>query len=375
MKVTVYRRDRSPFWWFDYCEHGVRVRRSSGTEHKTYAQRLARKLEEQAWELDHFPEDARRRQGSLTVDQLLEARLRDRKSVVSPLTYESYDLSARRMKPIIGHLDARTITREDLRQYRNGQLEAGFAPASVNRDMMLLGSAFRQATADDLMDRNPVAGLQHLPEPEPSEVSTVVDWKDVERVMDKTPAWHQRFILTCYLTGNRTSELCNVLIEDLDLEAGELTFRARNVKGRRGRRQARTIQLVPDLIPVLTAQVQDSRELLSPWLYPSRRDPRQPMTSNAATNAWRRACALAKVKARQHDLRHTFTTRMIQSGLAAHLVARYIGHRSARMIEQRYDHTKPTGLGIITSALEHVRRTLAVTLPKTAVRKDEGNAK
>ena len=70
--------------------------------------------------------------------------------------------------------------------------------------------------------------------------------------------------------------------------------------------------------------------------------------------AWREVCSRAKVKdARFHDLRHTFTTRMLEAGVDIRSIMAITGHKSVAII-QCYSHPSDAHLKAVESL--HRRR-------------------
>lgn len=84
-----------------------------------------------------------------------------------------------------------------------------------------------------------------------------------------------------------------------------------------------------DFVPV-AAGVADLVEVMPKrglW-FPSRRDPRLPMSSNSVTAVVSRAFARAGVEGTAHRLRHTFATKLLAEGVDVRVVQELLRHRS-----------------------------------------------
>ena len=68
-----------------------------------------------------------------------------------------------------------------------------------------------------------------------------------------------------------------------------------------------------------------------------------------------------------HDLRHTFATRLVQSGIDLYKVQRLLGHKSPIMT-QRYAHHYPESLRDGVEILDHQKRcdTKSTTVRRTS---------
>lgn len=355
--MGVTKRKGSPFLQISFQHEGRQIRESIKTTSRAFAERVLAQRKHEVLVGKYFPKEAAGLH-RLTIAALLDARITERRSHVSPGTIEFYELSKARLCSIIGDRDARTITRDDIRAYRTTKMAGGLSAASVNRDVTLLGAAFRQACADELVERNPCQYLERLPEPEPQECDRSFSSESLFKIMEVAQPWMRRFIWISYLTGNRVNELAKVRVEDVDCSARTVTFRSRHVKGRRGKRASRTITIMEGAVEAIQIQLQEARAFRTSWLFPLRRDPREPLTSNCVSQAWQTARRKAKVSGRIHDLRHVFVSEMVKTGIATHLISRYIGHRTTSMIEARYDHTRPVNLGILDQALDQVQRNI-----------------
>src|SRR5204862_3061311 len=86
------------------------------------------------------------------------------------------------------------------------------------------------------------------------------------------------------------------------------------------------------------------------------RDPgsTHPLPPDRITQAWRRLCQEAGVKARLHDLRHLQASMLLDAGEAVTTVAARLGHRDTSTTLKVYAHLMPgadgRAAGIVGSA-------------------------
>mgnify|MGYP003099839619 FL=1 len=96
------------------------------------------------------------------------------------------------------------------------------------------------------------------------------------------------------------------------------------------------------VLPPSTAQLLRERKKTAPteWIFPNPFDPEQPIAPGTAYN---RLKALLKETGlpdiRFHDLRHTFATHALSSGVDAKTLAGILGHTKASFTLDTYTHT------------------------------------
>jgi integrase len=131
------------------------------------------------------------------------------------------------------------------------------------------------------------------------------------------------------LTGARRGEILQARWADIDLEARTWTKPAATTK----QRLDHSVPLGAAAIKLLTG-IQEARKTGTEWVFPGddagpRRDIKE---------AWATACAKAGIQgARVHDLRHTFASVLISSGLSLPIVGALLGH-STPATTARYAH-------------------------------------
>ena len=156
--------------------------------------------------------------------------------------------------------------------------------------------------------------------------------------------WHD-FFYTELTTGLRRGELCGLTWDDFDSEAGTLKVR-RTIHARKGGgleagetktyAGQRTI-----LLPHSTAQLLRERKqsALTQWIFP---DPLRPERPVNPSSAYRRLKELLKQAGlpslRFHDLRHTFATHALASGVDAKTLSGILGHTRASFTLDTYTH-------------------------------------
>ena len=131
--------------------------------------------------------------------------------------------------------------------------------------------------------------------------------------------------------GARPEEVTCLRKEDIDLVRGQM--RIRNGKSAAAKR---TLDLTSESRQIFARRIGG----LSPWIFPSKRSPGQPVSR--LNGAHDRVCATALqdgicLAFVLYDFRHTFATRMAQAGIDLATLAAILGHSSIRIV-QRYVH-------------------------------------
>lgn len=127
--------------------------------------------------------------------------------------------------------------------------------------------------------------------------------------------------------GCRPEELMVLKKQHVDLEKRQILIVAGKTKAAR-----RTLNLTDESIAILRPRVESGD---SPWVFPSDRKPGRPVAKLQGPHD--RVCREAEVSFVIYDLRHTFATRMVESGVDLPTVAAILGHENLRTIS-RYVH-------------------------------------
>ena len=177
---------------------------------------------------------------------------------------------------------------------------------------------------------------------------SVANNAQLERFMtaiQEDKVWHD-FFYTELTTGLRRGEICGLMWQDFDEKAGTLKIlRSVNVpkageleigetKTSQGRR---TIRLPPSTVQRLKER---RKHAVSQWIFPEPLAPEKPVRPSAAYYWMKRILREAGLPAiRFHDLRHTFATHALTSGVDAKTLSGILGHTSASFTLDTYTHT------------------------------------
>ena len=276
---------------------------------------------------------------------------------VRPNTLEGYRRDMDNyVKPYLGGKPLCKVTADDLRGLYQILLErgrklprkncgSGLAPATGRGIHTTLHHALKTAADEGLI---PFSPAEHVVPPRvPRVPKGVLNHEQVDRFLcaiQFDPVWHD-FFYTELTTGLRRGELCGLRWEDFDSEAGTLQVR-RTISARKGGELAagetktyagrRTI-----LLPRSTNQLLRERKksVLTGWIF---HDPLRPERPVNPGSAYRRLKALLKQTGlpdiRFHDLRHTFATQALASGVDAKTLAGILGHTKASFTLDTYTH-------------------------------------
>ena len=276
---------------------------------------------------------------------------------VRPSTLEGYQgYVERNIKPYLGDKPVAKVTREDVQKlYRelqkNGRKELhpeyGYqlSGATIRRIHGVFHQAMDAAVRENLIARNPTEGIT-LPKKKTASKQILSDTQ-LERFQEEIRAdsvWHD-FFYTELTTGLRRGEICGLMWSDFDETHGTLSIR-RTIHTQKGGRLVagetktgtgkRTIILPPSTAQLLA---QRKKYSYSQWIFPNPLRPEQPASPGTAYNHLKTLLKRAGLPSiRFHDLRHTFATHALASGVDAKTLSGILGHTQASFTLDTYTH-------------------------------------
>jgi len=231
------------------------------------------------------------------------------------------------LKPLKAHFGAflvRKITYEHLVEYRQKRFELPTrrggqrSVSQVNRELSLMRSIFTYARRLNVVTRSPFdAGESLISLADEVRRDRILTPDEEKRLLAQctNQRAHLRYIVIAALdTGMRKGELLKLIWSDVDFEEAVIVIRSTTTKTRR----ARTIGMTARLVEALSTWLEITRGRECDFVFGGLKD---------CKKAFNNACRDAKiVDLHFHDLRHTATTRLVQSGAAPAITMKITGH-------------------------------------------------
>ena len=239
------------------------------------------------------------------------------------------------VKPYLGEKPLLKITPADLSELYQALLERGrvvrkkasgfgLSPTTVHGIHTTLHHALRTAAEEGLLPANPADGA--TPPKVVNRAKGILNNAQLDTfkaAIQKDWIWRD-FFLTELTTGLRRGELCGLKWSDFDEEAGTLKV-CRTIHARKGggveagstKTYAGTRTI---LLPSSTAQLLRERKksALTEWIFPDPLCPERPVSPGSAYRRLKSLLGEAGLPdLRFHDLRHTFATHALTSGVDA----------------------------------------------------------
>ena len=297
-------------------------------------------------------------QSRMTLAEWLEQWLGQMSGTLRPSTLENYqkDMS-NHVIPYLGQKSLSQITAADLRKLydilkRNGRMNPrpgqgrGLSSTTVHGIHTTLHHALRAAVEQGLIPTNPADAV----EPpkvirQPMNVLNEEQLDTFMAVIQKDPFWYD-FFYTELTTGLRRGEICGLMWSDFDARGGTLKVSRTMHREKGGRLVAgdtktyagtRKIVLPPSTAELLRARKKKS---FSPWIFHDPLRPEAPISPDSAYRQLKKFLAEAGLPSiRFHDLRHTFSTHALASGVDAKTLSGILGHTKASFTLDTYTHT------------------------------------
>ena len=206
-------------------------------------------------------------------------------------------------------------------------LYSATAPGGANRALDVLRQILNHAVALGCLPKNPAASVRPNPRPRPTRFLSRLE---IDRLYVALRSHHGRgsgrqqcdIIRLLLLTGCRKGELIALRWSEVDDDVLHLAD---------SKTGPRTVFLNRPARAILMRQPRDG-----PCVFPAPDDPNVPRSSELSV--WRKVRRSADLDGvRLHDLRHTFASHAVISGVPIPVVARLLGHSHVRMT-LRYVH-------------------------------------
>jgi len=332
---------RGSVWWMDFVYKGTRIRRSVETKNRKLAQRIYDKVKGEIAEGKWFE---RLPGQDKTFKELMEKYMVEH-SKPKKKTWVRDGVSLSHISPFFGEYNLMEITPSMISDYKNRRLKEGAAPATLNRELSLCKHAFNLAYKEwDWVRENPFCKVKM--ERENNERDRILGHEEEKRLLEVSPPWLREIITFALNTGCREGEILGLTWQDVDL------FKRIVVIHQSKTGHTKTIPVIPTLFELLKIK-NKVRHLHHNLVFPSANGTR--FTPSNLGRSFRSALKKAKIyNFRFHDLRHSFASRLAQSGVDLYLIQKLLGHRDPRMV-QRYSHHSVESLRNGIEALERVK--------------------
>ena len=259
------------------------------------------------------------------------------------------------IRPALGGKMLRSITQRDVQKFyntlgrktykANDGSERRLADATVRGVHMLLHEIMEAAVRSRLIILNPTEGtvIPKLDKP-PMKILNEEQLETFMEAIRAEPLWYD-FFYTEITTGLRRGEICGLKWSDFDEAEGKLHVRRSihvapggvlEVGETKTEKGTRTILLPPSTLHVLKER---RKTALTEWIFPSLLEPEKPTSPSAAYHRLKvilQGAGLPEI--RFHDLRHTFATHALRSGVDAKTLSGILGHTNASFTLDTYTH-------------------------------------
>ncbi|PWM73357.1 MAG: hypothetical protein DBX59_05175 [Bacillota bacterium] len=194
-------------------------------------------------------------------------------------------------------------------------------PYSYMRQVVynVLRAVFKRAYQYDLIEENPAEKLDFVYHKRKKGHALTRDEQTafLQAIQDEPtrPLW-----LFYLLSGVRCQEALTILWEDIDSEHNRIFIR-----GTKTETSERYIPLFPQISEILQEIPRTGAKVF-------------PYTYRAVQCAFYRIRKKSGLQFRIHDLRHTFATRCLESGITTKTVSKWLGHKHTSTTDEIYSH-------------------------------------
>ena len=276
---------------------------------------------------DPLAEKEHRREAPTIEDLFNDYMERHAKIYLRPNTIRSNESMARNdILPKIGKIKVADLKRRDVEELHQSLKES---PYQANRVRALLSKMLNLAKHWEWRPDNPCEGVPKYREEKRDRWLSTEEIEHLCDALDKHPNQSSaNAIRLMLLTGARKGEALTATWAEFNLELGVWTKPSHHTK------QKRT-EHVPLSAPAVQLLVSMKGKSDSPFLFPGDVEGKP---IQEIKRVWIALCKQARLKnVRLHDLRHTYASHLVSSGMSLPIVGRLLGHTQPQTTA-RYAH-------------------------------------
>ena len=236
---------------------------------------------------------------------------------------------AKLILPKLGNVKVANITRRHIEPII---INMRATPYRANRVRSVLLKMFNLAIDWEWIDKNPVRAIPKFPEHKRMRWLTIDEINRLMNALDASPYQHSaNAIRLLIFTGSRKREALHAKWQDFNLQQGTWKKPAHTTKQNR----EETIPLSEQAVALLH-KMKTEYYIESDYLFPSPHDTSKPVDD--VRSFWVNIREIARLEnTRIHDLRHSFASHLVQSGVSLPIIGRLLGHTQAQTT-MRYAH-------------------------------------
>ena len=242
-----------------------------------------------------------------------------------------------------GRMEVVRISEWTIENYKSKRIKEGVKPSTVNNELSTLRAVLRKAKEWGLISKDP-------PKVRMFKVSDervrFLSPEELRRLLDACPPYFRPLVEFAVLTGLRASELLSLRWENVNIEGEYIEITARTTKTKETRR----IPLSPRAVEILKELKAKQKEkgIDHGYVFTNRMGKPYSVEGQGYKRVFKTACKKAGIEDfRFHDLRHTFASYLVMSGVDLYTVQELMRHKTPQMTK-RYAHLSP----------EHMRKEL-----------------
>jgi len=328
--MGLYRRGQA--WWMSFTYRGRQYRKATETNDKKLAEKIYCKIIVQIAECKWLQKPIGT---DKTVRELLDKYLREHSSRnKAPRTYTRDKSLAGHIIRSFGDCLITDLSPRAIAEYKVKRRDEGLAANTVNNELRLLSHAYNLAIREwEWVEVNPVSRVSK--ERVNNQIERWLTHDEEQKLLSVSPLWLQEIITFAINTGLRQSEILNLSWENVDLFRKTLTILEQKNRGKD------TLPLNSQVLDILKARHKVRSIKSSRVFFNNEGETRDASNLRRAFNIALKKAGIQKC--RFHDLRHTFATRLVQSGIDLYKVQKLLRHKSPIMT-QRYAHHYPESL-------------------------------
>ena len=313
-------RKRKDNWYIDYRAYGKRYRECIGTNKKLAQEVLHKRLVEIA--------EGKFLDKKNKINIKFEDFANDYIEIYSKHNKKDWKKDLTRLKSLKAFFGGKylyMITSLLVEEYKAKRVKE-VSPATVNRELACIKHMFTMAIQWGKADKNPVKKVKLFREN--NQRLRYLEREEAERLVHNCKGYTKRIVIIALNTGMRKGEILGLKWPDIDFRRGIIYL----LDTKNGERRE-----VPMNDIVKRAFVNQPKYKDSPYIFCNRdgkpfRDIRKSFIAGLKKSDI--------IKFRFHDLRHTFASHLIMSGVDLNTVRELLGHKSIRMTI-RYSHLSP----------------------------------